>query len=97
MTFDYLYDETERPLTRYVSFATQNKRYDLAMVYTQHFNGKTLVISLQNLQGGLIAMEDIDHADVWVKALQIDPDDVEIVKEFLRSRLYSIDRLMDQY
>jgi hypothetical protein len=97
MNFDYLYDEMERPFTRYVSFATKNKRYDLALIYTQHFDGKTVVMSVQNLQGVLISADDISHTSAWTQILQIDPDDIEIVKEFLRSRLYSIDRLMDQY
>ncbi len=84
MTFEYLYDDTEKPLSRYVSFATGNNRYDFNLIFTQQFDGKSFIMSLQNLQAVLISSDEIIHDSSWITKLGIACEDIEIVKSFLQ-------------
>lgn len=97
MKFDILYDETERPITRYVSYAAMNKRYDFGMVYTKHFFGKTIVFSIQSMQMILMSYDDILHDSFWIEKLDIHAQDVDGVKDFLQSVLAPLDSLLTQY
>jgi hypothetical protein len=97
MSFEYLYEEMERPVSRYVSFVTDSHRYDLGLFYTQHFDGKSLVMSLQNMQAVLISADDVSHDGSWIETLNIAREDVEIVKQFLQKALSSLHKHVDQY
>ncbi|MET3287601.1 UNVERIFIED_CONTAM: hypothetical protein ABID98_000171 [Brevibacillus sp. OAP136] len=97
MNFEYLYDETEKPLTRYVTFVTKKNRYDFGLFHTQQFNGKSLVVSLQSLKAALMASDDVYRSDYWIKKLEIDEEDIEVVKEFFKNSLSPIDSLLTQY
>ncbi|MGE5704163.1 MAG: SAV0927 family protein [Clostridia bacterium] len=97
MNFEYLFDETEKPLTRYVTFVTKSNRYDFGLFHTQQFNGKSIVVSLQNLKAALICADDVSRSDCWIKKLEIALEDVEVVKEFFKNSLSPVDTLMAQY
>ncbi|MGG1663282.1 SAV0927 family protein [Brevibacillus sp. NRS-1366] len=90
MKFDYLYDQSENLLSRFVTFATENNRYDLAFFYSQHFDGKNIVVSLQNMRAALISSDDISHDQSWIHSLDIRPEDVGIVSHFLTKALSSL-------
>lgn len=90
MSFDYLYDQSENMLSRYVAFATENNRYDLGFFYSQHFDGKSFVLSLQNMQSVLISSDDIAFDHGWIDKLAICAEDVDIVSGFLKKTLSSL-------
>lgn len=97
MKYDFLYDVMEKPLTRYVSVATQANRYDFGLLYSQHFDGKSIILSLQTWNGVLLSFDEIFHHEAWAKKLGIVAEDVEAVKEFLKATVNPQDRLADQY
>ncbi len=97
MNYDYLYDEKEKALTRYVSYVAKKNRYDFGLVYTQNFEGKSIVMSLQNLKMVLMSYEDISHDIYWASKLGVEEEDVDSIKEFFQAVLYPIDNLRPQY
>ncbi|WDL97469.1 DUF3055 domain-containing protein [Alicyclobacillus sp. ALC3] len=56
-----LYDETEHTSTRYVGYAGEHGRYDIAVTSTTHFYGKRLVFVIQS--GKTAIMNDDDAAN----------------------------------
>lgn len=92
MKFDYLYDQSENLLSRFVTFATEHNRYDLAFFYSQHFDGKSIVMSLQNMRAALISSDDLSHENSWVQSLEVRAEDVDIVSSFLTKALSSLFR-----
>ena len=54
----YLYDEVEDTQTRYVSFVDDTARFDLALITTERFYGKTLVLNLQSNRYAIIGQDD---------------------------------------
>lgn len=93
MGFEYLYDVTEQPLTRYFSFATDHTRYDFGILFSGQFEGKSMVICLQTLKAALLSLNDMELSNEWLTQLDIAPVDHEVLKRFFQSTLYSIDSL----
>lgn len=90
MKFDYLYDQSENILSRFVTFATENTRYDFAIFYSQHFDGKNIVISLQNMRAVLISSDDLAHDQSWIQTLDVQTEDIEVVAIFLTKALSAL-------
>ncbi|MGD8189892.1 SAV0927 family protein [Brevibacillus ginsengisoli] len=97
MEFDYLYDEIERPFTRFVSYVAKKKRYDFVLMYTQHFEGKCMVMSLQTMRMVMLSSDDIPLGETWVKQLDIAEEDREIVTDFFRIALSGSQKGFVQY
>ena len=57
----YLYDEVEDTQTRYVSFVDDTARFDLALITTERFFGKTLVLNLQSNRYAIIGQDDLEE------------------------------------
>jgi len=90
MAFDYLYDQSETLLSRFVTFTTEYNRYDLGFFYSQHFDGKSFVLSLQNMRAVLISSDEIMLDPNWIGKLDVQAEDVEVVSAFLKKSLSSI-------
>lgn len=88
MPMEYLYDETERPITRFVSFVTDTQRYDFAVTFTKKFQGSSLVVCIQTLKAVLLSANDVSISTQWLEKLSIHPEDYSIVKQFFQNTLY---------
>jgi hypothetical protein len=75
-----LYDETEQTTTRYVGFAGEHNRYDVAITTTTHFYGKKLVFVIQT--GRTAIVNDVDVSDVEYVMSEFQIRDEEEAKEF---------------
>lgn len=62
MSIEFLYDDTEESQTRFVSFFTDNSRYDLALINSDRFYGKTVVLDLQSQQFALFGGDNLTLA-----------------------------------
>lgn len=83
-----LYDETEHGTTRFVGFATDHARYDLAIVTTAHFYGKKLVVSIQSGKSAILNDDDAENVLYIMEAFGIsDEHEAEELSEFLTSNL----------
>ncbi|MDR0137172.1 DUF3055 domain-containing protein [Metabacillus idriensis] len=66
------YDDTEQANVRYVGFASCDLRYDLAIVYSNMFFGKPLVICLQTGKAALLDSSDIEDLDLLQHTFRTD-------------------------
>lgn len=83
-----LYDESEQTNTRYVGFATDHARYDIAIVSTAHFFGKKLVVAIQSGKSAILSEEDAQNAAYIMKAFSIsDEREAEELSDFLAANL----------
>ncbi|HEU4964339.1 MAG TPA: DUF3055 domain-containing protein [Bacilli bacterium] len=84
-----MYDENENTETRYVGFVG-NHRWDLAIMRTAHFYGKSVVINLQSGRAGILNHEDLEEDKLHLLAEQFgltDEEQTEELAEFLRGNL----------
>lgn len=83
-----LYDESEQTSTRFIGFATDYARYDLAIVSTAHFYGKKLVVAIQSGKTAILSQDEAQNVPYIMEAFGIS-DEQEAVEfsEFLTSNL----------
>ena len=60
----YLYDDTEDTSTRFVSFVGEENRYDLAIIQTTRFFGKSLVLNMQTNKFGIFGTDDLNEDEM---------------------------------
>jgi hypothetical protein len=87
MHLEILSEEREKRNIHYYCIAAGNHRYDLAVIYSSHFLGKAMVISIQSERMVLLCSEDIDNASYWAPKLGILPEDILELGKFLYSIL----------
>ncbi len=81
--FHYLYDLVEDTNVRYVSFVSDNSRFDLAIIHTDRFFGKTLVLDIQAGKFAIVGKDDLDEPGYIEHAFGITEASAEDLKEFL--------------
>ncbi|MEG0259552.1 MAG: DUF3055 domain-containing protein [Lysinibacillus sp.] len=57
----FLYDDLEDTKTRFVSFAGEKLRYDLAILQSSRFFGKVLVLDIQFGRFAIIGPDDVEE------------------------------------
>jgi hypothetical protein len=83
-----LYDVTERAPLNFVGFMTEDKRYDFAIVHTNSFYGKTLVICMQSGRSATLGREDLGCADHLMDIYKLDErSEAEQLADFLAMHL----------
>lgn len=82
--FDFLSDYTEATSTRFVCLITRSlKRFDLAVVTTNRFYGKKLVIDLQFGVTAIIGPDDLEEEGYLEKTYSLDEVEAEEFRSFL--------------
>lgn len=79
----FLYDETEDTQTRYVSFVGESNRFDLAIVTTNRFYGKKLVLDIQSNRFAVIGTDDLDEPGYLEHVYKLSGEEAEELKDFL--------------
>ncbi len=87
MERDFLYDETEDSKTRFVSFATDNGRFDLAIIQTDRFYGKQIVLNTQSNRYAILGHDDLDEPGYLEAVFNLSSQAAEELKDFLREVL----------
>ncbi|WP_054949438.1 DUF3055 domain-containing protein [Numidum massiliense] len=86
--YERLYDESEQAHVRYVGFLTEKNRYDLGIVYTSMFFGKTLVVDMQTGRSALLCEEEVDQLSQLQKLFNLDDlQEAEQLASFLKVAL----------
>ncbi|WP_072709803.1 DUF3055 domain-containing protein [Lacicoccus alkaliphilus] len=80
----FLYDDTEDTYSRYVGFAGDHGRYDLAIIHTGRFFGKALVLNTQSSRFGIIGTDDLNEEGYVAHILGLTPEQGGEVEEFLK-------------
>lgn len=82
--FDFLSDSTEATSTRFVCLITRSlKRFDLAVVTTNRFYGKKLVIDLQFGVAAIIGPDDLAKEGYLEKTFSMNEVEAEELRSFL--------------
>lgn len=82
--FDFLSDSTEATSTRFVTFVTPGlRRFDLAVMTTNRFYGKKLVVDLQSGRSGVLAADDLEEEGVIASVFRIGEEEAAELSQFL--------------
>lgn len=79
----FLYDDTYDTKTRFVSFMGESSRVDLALLVTDRFYGKTLVLDMQGNRFAIIGPDDLEEPGYLEHAFGLTEDDAAEWKDFL--------------
>ncbi|MEJ8545896.1 DUF3055 domain-containing protein [Brevibacillus borstelensis] len=85
----YLYDETEETKTRFVSFMAESTRFDLAIMTTNRFYGKKLVVNIQNGRSAIIGSDDLEEEGYLEFAFNLNEVEAEELRTFLEQIIYT--------
>ncbi len=82
--FDYLYDLTEETRTRFVCFVGESlRRFDLAIMHTNRYYGKKMVIDLQSGRSAVIGPDDLAEEGYLEYAFKITEEEAQELNGFL--------------
>lgn len=79
----YLYDEIEETETRYVSFLGEHERFDLGIVKTKRFFGKSLVFNIQSNRFAIIGADDLEEPGYLESVFQLNEKKANELRAFL--------------
>ncbi|WP_442601588.1 DUF3055 domain-containing protein [Paenibacillus sp. KN14-4R] len=81
---DYLYDHKEDTTTRFVCFVGNcMRRFDLALVSTNRFFGKKIVIDLQSGRSAIIGPDDLNEEGYLEYVYKITEEEAQELNGFL--------------
>jgi len=79
----FLYDDTVETKTRFVSFMGENQRFDLAIIQSDRYYGKHLVLDIQSNRFAIIGEDDLKEPGYLEHAYQLNGEDAEELRDFL--------------
>ncbi|WP_128895049.1 DUF3055 domain-containing protein [Longirhabdus pacifica] len=95
--FDRLYTLNENCQVHFVGFASEVARYDIAIVFTEQFFGKPLVVCMQTGKSALLSAEDLSNVDYLQKTFNTQTkQEAKELSILLQKRLPMIE-FQDQY
>lgn len=80
----FLYDDIEQSRTRFVSFMGENDRFDLALIETDRYYGKRLVLDIQKGKFAIIGQDDLDEPGYLEHAYNLSEEDAKDLRSFLK-------------
>lgn len=83
----FIYDEKENTDARFVCFMGNNHRFDLCIVKSDRFFGKSLVLDIQGGKFAIVGQDDLDEPGYLEHAYTLNEEDAEELREFLRGAL----------
>lgn len=81
----FLYDFQEETKIRFVSFIGDTRRFDLAILTTDHFFGKMIILEIQKNRFAIMGNEDLEEENSLEEAFALNTDEASELKEFLTS------------
>ncbi len=79
----YLYDDSVQTKTRFVSFMGDNKRFDLAIMMSDRYYGKHLVLDIQGGRFAIIGEDDLEEPGYLEEAYNLNEEDAQELRSFL--------------
>ncbi|WP_449537440.1 DUF3055 domain-containing protein [Ferdinandcohnia sp. Marseille-Q9671] len=79
----FLYDDTIDTQTRFVSFMGEHQRFDLAIVKSDRYYGKLVVLNILSNRFAIIGRDDLDEPGYIEYAYQLPEDEAEELRSFL--------------
>lgn len=86
--FESFYDDTENAKVDFFGYASELARYDFAIVYTNRFFGKPLVVCMQTGRSSLLDPDDLKDTEGLQKTFAIKKaEEAEELATILKVRL----------
>lgn len=83
-----LYDDTEQTSTRFVGYAGDYSRFDVAITQTGHFYGKRLVTIIQSGRTAILGEDDAANVPYLMEAFSVtDEQEADELSTFLQANL----------
>ncbi|MBU7595446.1 DUF3055 domain-containing protein [Metabacillus halosaccharovorans] len=79
----FLYDDTVETKTRFVSFMGDNQRFDLAVIQSDRYYGKQLVLDIQSNRFAIIGEDDLKEPGYIEHAFNLNEENAEELRDFL--------------
>jgi len=79
----FLYDDTTETKTRFVSFMNENSRFDLALIQSDRYYGKTIVLNILGNRFAIIGPDDLAEEGYLEHAFQLNEEDARGLSDFL--------------
>ncbi|RSK28440.1 DUF3055 domain-containing protein [Bacillus sp. HMF5848] len=79
----FLYDETVNTKTRFVSFMGETERFDLAIIQSDRYYGKYIVLNILSNLFAIIGEDDLNEPGYLEHAFQLDEQQAQELREFL--------------
>lgn len=79
----FLYDEIVNTRTRFVSFVGENQRFDLAIIQSDRYYGKQIVLDIQGSRFAIIGPDDLEEEGYLEYAFNLSEEDAEELRSFL--------------
>lgn len=80
----FLYDEKHSVDSRFVSFMGDHNRFDLAIITTDRYYGKKLVLDIQGNRFAIIGQDDVEETGYLEHAYNLSEVEADELREFLR-------------
>lgn len=80
----YLYDDVEDTKTRFVSFTGESQRYDLAILQSNRFFGKVLVMDIQYNRFAILGSDDLDDEGYLEHVYNRTEEEAAELRDYLR-------------
>lgn len=94
---DSLYDTTETSNVNFVGCVSEGSRFDFAIVYTNQFFGKPLVICMQSGRSAPMSADDLTDAELLRSRFLVgDPQAADEIRTLLGQRLPTM-QAIEQY
>ncbi len=94
---EHLYEVSEQTSLQFVGYMTENKRYDFAIVYTDSFFGKRLVVCMQSGRSATLSSEDLGRLEYLQQTYNLScPSEAEELASCLEQRIQPI-AMKDDY
>lgn len=88
---DRLYDVTERTQVSFIGYASEASRYDFAIIYTDCFFGKPLVVCMQTGKSALLCENDLNNLEYLQQVYNISSrEEAEEISHFLLQRIPAV-------
>lgn len=86
LEIDFLSDSTEQTSTRYVTMITPKlNRFDLAIVTTDRFYGKKLIIDMQSGMSAVVGPDDLEEEGFLQRRYKLNDEQAEELLGFLHT------------
>ncbi len=79
----FLYDYQEETKVRFISFLGKTGRFDLALLITDQYFGKTIVMDIQKSRFAIMGQDDLEESGYLEDAFSLTSEEASELKEFL--------------
>ncbi|MFS0780314.1 DUF3055 domain-containing protein [Bacillus sp. 1P06AnD] len=79
----YLYDYKELTNSRFVSFMGESQRFDLAIISSERFFGKQLVLDMQSNAFAIIGQDDLEEEGYLEHVFNLTEEQAKELRSFL--------------